>query len=60
MLYHCFSPSPLIGPLDHPKAFLVDHPRAAEGCEPEVPMAEITVDRVWQAVREALKNYRQP
>jgi heptosyltransferase-3 len=53
-LYHCFSPSSLIGPLEHPRAYLIDHPRADEGCKPEVPMAEITVDRVWEVVCEAL------
>lgn len=56
VLYHGFSPSRLIGPIDHPKAFLIDHPRAAEGCSTDATMAEIGVERVWQIVRQALQD----
>jgi heptosyltransferase-3 len=53
-LYHCYSPSRLLAPLDHPCCYPVDHPRASLGCSPETPMAELTVDRVWARVLEAL------
>jgi heptosyltransferase-3 len=53
-LYHGFSRSELIGPLDHPCCFAVDHPRAGPGCPTEAPMSEISVDRVWDAVCRAL------
>lgn len=58
-LYHCHSPSRLIGPLDHPCASLVDHPRAGESCSPEVTMAEISVDTVWAQVAAALAKHYQ-
>lgn len=53
-LYHGFSRSELIAPLEHPCFQAVDHPRAGPGCSTEVSMAEIDVDRVWQAVERAL------
>lgn len=53
-LYHCHSPSRLLGPLERPRCYVVDHPRAASGCSEETPMAEIGVDTVWQRVLEAL------
>lgn len=52
-LYHGFSPSWLLRPLDNPLCHVVDHPRAGH-CTPEATMSEITVDRVWDAVRLAL------
>jgi heptosyltransferase-3 len=52
-LYHCYSPSRLLRPLDRERCYVVDHPRA-EGCSPETPMAEIPVDAVWQSVARAL------
>jgi heptosyltransferase-3 len=56
-LYHGFSRSELIAPLEHPCFFPVDHPLAGPGCSTEVSMADITVDRVWQAVRQALTEH---
>jgi heptosyltransferase-3 len=53
-LYHCHSPSRLLGPLDRPRCYVVDHPRAARDCGPDTPMAEISVDAVWSRVLEAL------
>ena len=52
-LYHCYSPSRLLRPLERERCYVVDHPRAA-GCSPETPMAEIPVDAVWQSVARAL------
>ena len=54
-LYHGFSPSWLIGPLDHPCAHLIDHPLAGRGATIDSPMSEISVDQVWQTVERALK-----
>jgi len=56
-LYHCHSPSFLLGALDHPGFFAVDHPRP-RGCPVETPMAEITVDKVFAAVEQALGERR--
>lgn len=53
-LYHGFSRSALIAPLDHPHFFPIDHPRAGPDCSTEASMSEITVDRVWEAVVKAL------
>ena len=53
-LYHCYSPSRLLAPLERPRCYVVDHPRAAQGCSPETPMAEIPVDLVWSRVQQAL------
>ena len=53
-LYHCHSPSRLLAPLERPRCYAVDHPRAAQGCGPETPMAELGVDAVWDRVQEAL------
>jgi heptosyltransferase-3 len=51
-LYHCISPSSLTGPLEHPCAYLVDHP-AGHGSE-TAPMADIAVDTVFARVEQAL------
>lgn len=56
-LYHGFSRSELIAPLEHPCFFPVDHPLAGPACSTEVSMADISVDRVWQAVQQALGGY---
>jgi len=53
-LYHCYSPSWLLAPLERPACYVVDHPCAREYCTPETPMAEIAVDTVWEKVLEAL------
>jgi heptosyltransferase-3 len=53
-LYHCFSPSRLIGPLEHPHFLPVDHPRPYR-CAPDTPMAEISVDTVVTTARRALR-----
>jgi hypothetical protein len=53
-LYHCYSPSRLLRPLERARCHVVDHPRASEDCTPETPMSEIRVDAVWQKVVEAL------
>ena len=55
-LYHCFSPSHLVGALEHPCFYAVDHPRAWR-CAVETPMAEITVETVLAAVERALSEH---
>jgi heptosyltransferase-3 len=54
-LYHGYSPSRVLAPLDHPCLYAIDHP-LADRCTPEADMAEITVDRVWTAVQQALSE----
>lgn len=53
-LYHCFSPSRLIGPLEHPCFYPVDHPRPYR-CPTDTPMSEISVETVAARVRDAFK-----
>lgn len=53
-LYHGYSPSRVLAPLDHPSLYAIDHP-LADRCTPEADMADISVDRVWAAVQQALK-----
>ncbi|MCF8150356.1 MAG: glycosyltransferase family 9 protein [Burkholderiaceae bacterium] len=55
-LYHGYSPSRVLAPLDHPCLYAIDHPQA-DRCTPEADMAEISVDRVWQAVQQALREH---
>lgn len=54
-LYHGFSPSRVLAPLDHPCCQAVDHP-LADNCTPEASMADISVDQVWDAVCKALEK----
>ena len=56
-LYHGYSPSRVLAPLDHPCAYIVDHPLADRGATPETPMADITVDSVWEMVQRALREH---
>lgn len=56
-LYHGFSRSALIGPLDHPCVYVVDHPRAGPDCPTEAPMSEISVDTVFARVEQALTEH---
>lgn len=56
-LYHGFSRSELIAPLEHPCFFPVDHPLAGPGCSTDASMADIAVDRVWRAVQQALAGH---
>ena len=58
-LYHGYSPSRVLAPLDHPCLHAVDHP-LADRCTPEAAMADISVDRVWQAVEQALATPPAP
>jgi heptosyltransferase III len=53
-LYHCQSPSRVFGPLEHPLLHAIDHPRLDHDCSTETPMAEISVERVWQQVQAVL------
>ncbi len=56
-LYHGYSPCRCYGPLDHPCLYAIDHPGLDQNCSPETPMAEITVDRVWDTVQQALAEH---
>jgi len=58
VLYHCFSPSRLIAPLEHPCLYAIDHPRLGGECSPSSPMSEISVNAVWERVAAALDSIR--
>jgi heptosyltransferase-3 len=53
-MYHCTGRARLTGPLEHPRAVLIDHPHSAEQCTERSAMAEIPVEAVYDAVRQAL------
>ena len=54
VLYHPSLPSALYKPLAAPALYAIDHPRAGPHATSDIPMADISVDKVWQAVRAAL------
>lgn len=56
-LYHCVSPSSLTGPLDHPCAFIVDHPAGHDPAGETAAMADIPVAAVFARVVEALAQH---
>ncbi len=59
-LYHGFSRSELIAPLEHPCFYPIDHPLAGPDCSTTETMADISVDRVWTAVQQALREHPAP
>jgi heptosyltransferase-3 len=56
-LYHCISSSKLTGPLEHPCAYLVDHPASRERCTELSEMADIHVDTVFAEVELAMAEH---
>lgn len=52
-MYHGYSPSRVLAPLEHPCLHAIDHP-LADRCTPEADMGDITVDRVFAEVHKAL------
>jgi heptosyltransferase-3 len=56
-LYHCISPSKLTGPLEHPCAYLIDHPASHGRCTEMSEMADIQVDTVFAEVERALAEH---
>lgn len=56
-LYHGYSPSWLLAPLEHPCLYVVDHPQAGANCSPDASMAAISVDQVWLRAAEALERH---
>lgn len=56
VLYHPSLRSALYKPLDAPSLYVVDHPQAGPDATSDIPMAEISVDTVWQAVSAALRG----
>lgn len=59
-LYHCLSSSRHTGPLQHPAAWLIDHPDGEAGCSEASAMAQISVDTVFAAVADALARHPPP
>ena len=55
-MYHCHSPSRLLGPLEHPCFYPVDHPHA-HPCPEETPMSAIGVDTVFAAAERAWREH---
>lgn len=59
-LYHCLSSSRHTGPLQHPAAWLIDHPHGEAGCSEQSTMAQIDVETVFAAVKSALGDAAAP
>jgi len=57
VMYHCSAPARLIGALEHPCFYPVDHPRPFR-CPLETPMAELPVAAVFAAAQTALAARR--
>jgi heptosyltransferase III len=55
VLYHAHSPSHLLAPRDHPCLYVIDHPLASPTAGTDLPMADISVDSVWEKVDAALR-----
>ncbi len=55
-LYHCFHRARRLAPLGHGLLRAIDHPRPDAACDRNVPMDEMSVDRVWEQVSELLKQ----
>jgi len=55
-MYHCHSPSRLLGALEHPCFYPVDHPHP-HPCPEETPMSAIGVDAVFAVVERALLEH---
>lgn len=54
-MYHCLSSSHLTGPLEHPCAYLLNHPAlGTDRCCETSHMGEISVDQVFVLVEKAL------
>ena len=57
-LYHPTAPSRALAPQEHPCCFAIDHPLADKGASFDTPMAEISVEEVWNHVQAALAGER--
>jgi heptosyltransferase-3 len=54
-LYHCLHPGTVLAPPEQPRLAAVEHPAfGTAACTPASPIAEITVDRVWQEAARLL------
>ncbi len=54
-LYHCWSPSRLTGPLQHPACAAIDHPDSDRNCSDDSKMSDISVDYVFGRVKALLE-----
>jgi heptosyltransferase III len=57
VLYHCLSPSTYVGPLEHPCATLIDHATSASGCNERTPLAEISVETVFNGFLRSVDQH---
>jgi heptosyltransferase-3 len=56
VLYHPSLPSSLYKPLSASALHAIDHPLAGPNATSDIPMADISVDTVWNAVSAALRG----
>ena len=57
VMYHGFSRSELIAPLEHPALYAIDHPLAGPNCPTDVHMSDISVNTVFASVERALREH---
>ena len=55
-LYHCYHRGRDLGPLQHDKLEIVEHPASDADCRRHAPMADIGIDEVWAAVTSLLRS----
>ena len=53
-LYHALSKTHHTGPLQHPQDYCINHPADEAGADETLPMADITVEQVFDQVVRAL------
>ncbi|MEI7430989.1 MAG: glycosyltransferase family 9 protein [Betaproteobacteria bacterium] len=56
-LYHSKAPSRRLRPLDHPSAYIIDHPTPESEATADTKMADISVECVWRSVDQALAEH---
>lgn len=54
-LYHALSKTHHTGPLQHPRDYCINHPADEAVADDSIPMAQITVDEVYEQVVSALE-----
>ena len=57
-LYHALSKTHHTGPLQHPRDYCINHPADELGADDSIPMADISVDQVFNQVVAALSAER--
>jgi len=55
-LYHCLGPHKIVGPLNHPIDYSIDHSETMGACDESTPISEISVASVLKQLQRALSH----